>query len=183
MLKLYKRENNSILYAECWVHENVATVHLGVVGDNGQSREFVCDDESSSMDNFQKEYAEQGYTIWPEEHYHWVVLQWPMKTLEGSAYNRGMRDKATAILDELLGWTGLGHVDGFDMGRTSNPKEEFALNIFCMVINSEIAVKCIIDTLSIQLDCSRLKIASRAKSEDGYTLKYCAKEKEDWFYV
>jgi hypothetical protein len=183
MIKLYKREDNCILYAECWVHKNVATIHLGTVGDTGQSQKIACDDETIFMYTFQRKYAMQSYTQWPEEQNHWVVLQWPMKTLLGSAYNRGMRDKATAILNELLGWRGLGLVDGFDMGRTFNPKEEFALNIFCVVVDSEIAIKCIVDSLPTQLNCSRLKIASRTNSEDIYTLKYCAKEKENWFYV
>jgi hypothetical protein len=125
----------------------------------------------------------KGYAPIPEEQQYWLVLQWPMKTLTGNAHNRGMRDRATALLNEHLGWLGLGHVDGFDMGKTSNPKEEFALNIFCLVVDEEIAVQSIVETLPLQLDCSRLKLAMRGYDDETFTLKYSAKKDDTSFYL
>ena len=185
MLKLYKKENETISYAECWIDEdeNIATIHTGIIGTTGCTKEIPCDDEAAFLADFRSKYTRQGYSEWPEEEQIWLVLQWPMTTLEGNKYNRGIRDKATELLDELLGWNGLGHVDGFDMGRTANPKEEFALNIFCLVVDKENSLKCILDTLPKQLDCSRLKIATRAENDDDYTLEYCTKSTEHWFYI
>lgn len=183
MLKLYKKTDEKVLYAECWMNSKTATIHTGVVGNIGRSREVSCKNETAFLNDFQKHYKRRGYERCPENEQFWVVLQWPMKTLEGNTYNRGMRDSATKILNEGLGWLGLGHVDGFDMGRTANPKEEFALNIFCLVVDLDIAIQHIVDTIPKQLDCSRVKIASRRYDEESFTLNYCAKPKENWFYI
>jgi hypothetical protein len=183
MLRLYKTDDEGFFYAECWVDDNIATIHTGAVGDMGESKEISCNNESLFLDEFCQEYQAQGYDRWPDQERYWVVLQWPMKTLHSNAHWCSMRDRASRILDDWLGWTGLGHVDGFDMGRTSNPKEEFVLNIFCLVVNSDLAIKYIVDTLPTQLDCSRLKVASKKYDEDTYTLNYCARPKECWFYV
>jgi len=170
-------------YAECWIYDNIATVHTGIVGDIGESEETSnIKDENTFLNDFQKEWAAKGYASIQEEYQSWVVLQWPMKTPSGNAQDRKIRDSATQILNEHLGWLGLGHVDGFDMGKTSNPKEEFALNIFCVIVDDEIAVKSIMEILPSQVDCSRLKIAIRHFNEEEFVLCYTANEYDDTFY-
>jgi len=184
MIKLYKTKNSRLHYSECWIDGKIATIHTGIVGNKGESEEIRdVKDENGFLANFQKVWMKKGYALIPEEQQSLLVLQWPMKTLTGSTYNHSIRNHAEALLNEHLGWLGLGHVDGFDMGRTSNPKEEFALNIFCKVVDDKIAVESIVKMLPLQLDCSRLKIATRRIGDENFTLQYSAKEKEKTFYL
>lgn len=183
MISLYKKEQDSMLYAQCWVNDGVAVIYTGTLGQDGNTSKQDCFDEEGFMEKFIQEYTHQDYAEIAVEQQFQLVLQWPMKTRTGSNYNRGIRDRATEILNELLGWKGLGYVDGFDMGKSANPKEEFVLNIFCNVVDEKLALKWIMDTLPQQIDCSRLKIAGRKMRKDEYRLVYHAKEKEGWFYL
>ncbi|HZI07682.1 MAG TPA: hypothetical protein VEZ71_26935, partial [Archangium sp.] len=50
MLRLYKKEGDTLRYWEAWVHEDTLTVHLGVVGEMGEQRDTpVPADEDPDM--------------------------------------------------------------------------------------------------------------------------------------
>ncbi|MDR1443154.1 MAG: hypothetical protein LBJ02_12400 [Bifidobacteriaceae bacterium] len=184
MLKLYKHEGGELHYAEYWADGGVATIHVGQVGDTGSSEKTPCADEGSFERDFRQRFTAQGYAEWPEGQHWWLALQWPMDTFGGNAAIRAMRNKAMDILDDLLGWTGLGHVDGFDMGRTASPEEKFAVNVFCVVVDAETAVKRILETLPEQLDCAQLKIGLRSESQDAtFKLRYAAPGEDGPFYL
>jgi hypothetical protein len=82
MLKLYKKENKTLFYAECWFDEDedIATIHTGIIGTTGYSEETPCEDETAFLADFHSKYTKQGYSEWPEEKQIWLVLQWPMTT-------------------------------------------------------------------------------------------------------
>ncbi|EAF5787324.1 hypothetical protein AF454_15880, partial [Listeria monocytogenes] len=107
------------------------------------------------------------------------------KSLTRTKRDIWLKDRVTDVLNDDLGWKGLGIVDGFDIGQTANPNKQFALNIFCVVVDEEIGIKVIKSALrNNNCDYTRVKIASRTFSDDAeYTLNFSAKKKDVTFYV
>jgi len=172
MVKLYKQDSNSLLYAECWVNEGTAYIHLGSVGDTGTTKQKACEDEASFERLFTNEYHVKGYNEIPDEKKYWLVIQWPIETKSGKPHDLKMRDTAIGLLNEGLGWAGIGEVDGWDIGQSSNPNGEFVLNIACIVVHETIGVRIALNCLQNKVDCSNIKIATRPFTSEEYSLQY-----------
>ncbi|MFD2877603.1 hypothetical protein ACFTAO_18900 [Paenibacillus rhizoplanae] len=61
---------------------------------------------------------------------YWLVVQYPMKSLQGSQRDQWLRDKVTEYLNLFLADAELGYVDGSEMGKTVSDPQQFVLNIF-----------------------------------------------------
>lgn len=191
MFKLYKKDNKgSLLYAEAWAtEEGNAIIHTGKVGSVGKSDEFVIterfDSEAAFLQQSEQLYKDKGYTALPDSEKYWLVLQYEMKSLKGSKRDHWLKEKVADYLNHDLGWKGLGHVDGFDMGKQISREGKFALNIFMVVCYKEKAIaavkKC---TKDYRLDYTRIKIASRPyDSDESYLLEYSAKKNDQEFSI
>ncbi|RAW18507.1 hypothetical protein DC345_03970 [Paenibacillus taichungensis] len=113
-----------------------------------------------------------------------LLVQYPMKSMAGNKRDLWLKDKASETLTSELGWKGLGFVDGHDMGKTANPVAQYALNIYCFVVDEKLGIQTIKRVLrETRLDHTRIKIASRKLNSDGeYVLRHSAK-KDLEFYV
>lgn len=133
-VKLYKDIDGNLYYWESWVDEGEYTVHLGKVGEEGESKEIndfkVLKDEENS-------YREKGYC--EIEDLKSIIIQYKIDDM-GDADDIDMRNEIEDIMNEELGWTGLGHCDGGEI-RTGT------INIFCMVIDVKLAFDVIIQAL------------------------------------
>lgn len=186
MLKLYKNESNQTLsYAEYWITNETAVIHTGKAGKIGTIEEVPVSDASEFENSFIKKYSAEGYYKIPEQECFWIVVQFPVKSLTGNKRDSWLKDKVCEVLDEELGWKGLGHVDGFDIGLTMNPKKQFALNIYCIAVDEVLGIAAIKRALrEYRLDYTKVKIASRKNTEDSqYALKYSAKKTDLEFYL
>lgn len=183
MVKLYKKDEDGLHYAECWNDDDVATVHTGKVGSRGRSKEVKYDDWAAFMEEFIGRYEKQGYHAWSEDEEVWIVAQFPMKKFEPGKKELALRDRAESVLNEGLGWLGLGHVDGWEMGRTFASENSFVLNIYGVVVDRELGIKTIKEELQRNLDCSRLKIAVRDAGAEDYTLVYSANKDDQSFFL
>lgn len=191
MLRLYKKDEQGKLdYAEYWIYEGKATVHYGKVGEIGQVEEIEDDfntEEEKAMfrEFFIKKFSSQGFEEIDEDAKYFVVIQYPLKSFSGTKRDRWLKDKVTSILDEELGWKGLGFVDGFDIGVMLNKdRDKFALNIFCIVVDEEIAIDTIKNVLKKnKCDYEKIKIATRSFCDDDYTLKYSSNSNDMEFYL
>ncbi|WP_185404078.1 hypothetical protein [Listeria cossartiae] len=190
MLKLYKKESTGISYAEYWLHDKEATIHYGKIGKVGQTEKDAnylenYQDEADFKEAFLQRFVPQGYSEFPEEEKCWIVVQYPLKSLNGTKRDIWLKDRVTDVLNSDLGWKGLGLVDGFDMGQTANPTKQFALNVFCVVVDEETGIKAIKSALrNNSCDFTRVKIASRSFSaNEDFTLKFSAKKKDETFYI
>ena len=192
MVKLYKEDDKgNLLYMETWSTESFrAIVHKGKVGREGSDEEIEMNKfdkaiktESDYFKYFTDKYKKEGYLEIPDEKLVWLVVQFPMKSLKGNKRDHWLRDKVTEYLNEELGWRGLGHVDGFDMGKQIADHKKFALNIFCEVVDEAKGIAAIKRCLrEYRLDYTRIKIASRPYlSDGGFQLKYSAKKKDQTF--
>ncbi|EQB1801862.1 hypothetical protein FZW78_13455 [Listeria monocytogenes] len=190
MLKLYKKEQNQILYAEYWINNDKAIVHYGKVGKVGEKEETSnylekYESKAAFHEAFINRFVPQGYSENPPNENFWILIQYPLKSLTGTKRDIWLKDRVTDVLNDDLGWKGLGIVDGVDIGQTANPNKQFALNIFCVVVDEEIGIKVIKSALrNNSCDYTSVKIASRPFSDDAeYTLKFSAKKKDVTFYV
>lgn len=188
MLTLYKKEpDGKLLYAEYWIEEGQVVEHIGTVGTHGTTSRAdlpeTYNHEEFKID-FLKRFTDQGYEQASKQDGYIMLIQYPMKSIAGCKRDLWLKDKASEALTSELGWKGLGVVDGHDMGKTANPVTEFALNIYCYVVDEKLGIQAIKRVLKeTRLDYTRIKIASRERSSnEEYVLKYSAKKDQE-FYV
>ncbi|PWB24671.1 hypothetical protein [Flavobacterium sp. HTF] len=190
MKKLYKFDKDELWYAEYWISDlKKVIIHTGKVGTKGTTEELDFsnfDQNDKKLDDFfQDRFRKMGFNEFHSDNLYWLVVQYKMKSLKGNTRDYWLRDKATDYLNDELGWKGLGHVDGFDMGKTITDSKKFVLNIFCVVVNEELGINAIKRCLKeYRLDYTQIKIASRKYSFDGqYKLKYSAKKNDQTFNI
>ncbi len=135
MLKLYKRFDNQLHYWETWEKdEKTAIIHWGLVGLRGQDKEIKGGLFSSFRKTVQKEIEDklnEGYIEFDEEKL--VLLEVEYK-IDGFGTNQDLekRHRLEERLNEFLGWTGLGQVDGGSIGSGT-------MEAACVVVDFEIA--------------------------------------------
>ncbi|MFD2967749.1 WGR domain-containing protein [Sphingobacterium bambusae] len=115
MLKLYKRIDNQLYYWETWdKNEKSAIVHWGIVGQTGQNREVKSGLFSDFRKAVQKEIDEklkEGYAEFDEDNYAFLDIEYKVDGF-GTEKDLDKRHRLEEKMDEVLGWTGLGHTDG-----------------------------------------------------------------------
>lgn len=143
MHKLYKQTGHQLHYWETWEKdEKTAIVHWGVVGQRGQDKEV----KSGFFSNFRKivqkemdEKLKEGYTAFDEDKIASLEIEYKIDGF-GTEQDLDKRHRLEDKLDELLGWTGLGHVDGGSIGSGT-------MEVGCVVVDFEIAKKVIEENL------------------------------------
>ena len=190
MVKLYRREPDGISYAECWLDGNYIVEHTGRVGEMGETIRLPCpsaDAYPGFLEAFCDRYGIEEYVPWPQEEEGWIVAQFPMQPVNLNANppapapeDLALREEGEHLLGEALGWTGLGYVDGWEMGKQSDDPSRFVLNFYCAVVELETGISVIRRALEQAVDCRHLKIAAKAAEEEEYTLVYSADQSEDF---
>jgi hypothetical protein len=191
MFKLHKKDSkNNLLYAECWIsNEGKGIVHTGKVGKEGKTETYIIGEKfeknTDFLKHFEVHFRQSDYADFNDNNLTWLVVQFEMKSLKGNKRDHWLKDKVTEYLNEELGWRGIGHIDGFDMGEQIAFKGKYALNIFCEVYDEEKGIAAIKRCLrEYRLDYTRIKIAARPYLSDiGFQLKYSAKKKDQTFSI
>ncbi len=139
MLKLYKLTDNQLHYWETWdKDEKTAIVHWGVVGQRGQDKEVKSGLFSNFRKTVQKEINKKlkdGYVEFGEDKLSFLEIEYKIDGF-GTEQDLEKRHRLENKLDEILGWTGLGHTDGGSIGSGT-------MEVGCMVVDFEIAKKVI----------------------------------------
>jgi hypothetical protein len=143
MVKLYLRENGRITrYREAWIHGSKVLQHWGPLGQRGASLDKPRDQSLSDEQNIAK-YLDP----WRAEGYAEIDLaeQWLLEVIYrvagfGTEADLKKRHALEARLNELLGWTGLGHVDGGSIGSGT-------MEVGCFVVDPKLAKKVIEEDL------------------------------------
>lgn len=133
MLKLYKIIDGVWYYWETWDQdENTGIVHWGKVGQNGETEYY----QSTAFSNFHDRIQEivnrkisDGYS--ELEDYDSLEIEYNVSGF-GSEADLEKRHRLEEKLNEVLGWKGLGHVDGGSMGSGT-------MEVGCEVVNFELA--------------------------------------------
>ena len=142
MLRLYKKDGDTLRYWEAWVHERTLTVHWGVVGDKGEDQaRLVPEDEDPDMALAQaaEPWVDQGYDEADPEALVPLVVQYPLQG-KGSGQDFEKRHAVEELLTEVLGWTGNGEVEG---GETQPGR----MNVFCRVMVIDSAMGTLLEAL------------------------------------
>lgn len=139
MVKYYKTINNQLQYWETWDNnDNTATIHWGFVGQTGESKTIKSGLFKNHKKIVEKEIdlkIKEGYTEFDEIETSFLDVIYSVEGM-GTPEDLDKRHALEGRLNELLGWSGLGHVDGGSMGSGS-------MEVGCVVVDFETASKVI----------------------------------------
>lgn len=142
-LKLYKQIDKALHYWETWESDDkTAIVHWGIVGQQGEMKEVRNGLFSNFREEVQKEadrMLKDGYAEFGEDKLSFLEIEYKIVGF-GTDQDLDKRHRLMERMDEVLGWTGLGHVDGGSIGSGS-------MEIGCVVVDFAIAKKVIEEDL------------------------------------
>ena len=154
MLKLYKLIDNQLNYWETWdKDEKTAIIHWGIVGQRGQDKEVRSGFFSNFRKTVQKEIEEklnEGYYEIDEDKVSFLEIEYKIEGF-GNENDLDKRHRLEEEIDEVLGWTGLGHTDGGSIGSGT-------MEVGCVVVDFEIAKKVIEQKLQNTEFCNYTRI-------------------------
>lgn len=165
MVKLYKKKNDAIYYFEIWANEdNSITIHKGRLGEIGNIENILgCNyDQALSFEILQisQKYRVEGYDDYAN--LIELIIQYPIKEGQISPDIQQVEDN----LNNCLGWTGNGHCESCDLF-------DGIATLYCYVIDKDIAVETIVDSLEEETILSdNLKIAYADENSGEYKLLY-----------
>ena len=143
MLKLYKLSEESKCYWETWGNGNSHTVHWGVLGTTGESKELESPDRDKVREFIQEEVDQkiaEGYQVVDAEDHFILLIEYEVVGM-GTVQDVEKRHRLQERMDETLGWTGLGNCDGGSIGSGT-------MEVCCFVVDYEIAQKVIEEDLT-----------------------------------
>ena len=138
MLKLYNFTDASKSYWETWEHNGVHTIHWGTLGTRGSSKELRSTFFKKATDVIQKEIDQrvaEGFGPVASDDYATLLIEFTVDSM-GSSTDLEKRHRLQVHMDEILGWTGLGHCDGGSIGSGT-------MEVCCMVVDFDIAKRVI----------------------------------------
>jgi len=143
MWKLYKNINEELHYWETWNNDaHTAIIHWGKVGQTGDQKEVQNGLSTGMRTIVQKEMDEMikaGYAEIEDSQLAFLQIEYTIDGF-GSTADLEKRHRLEDRLNETLGWTGLGHVDGGSIGSGT-------MEVSCMVVDFEMAKNIIIKDL------------------------------------
>ena len=145
MQKLYKQIDGRLHYREAWAEpENrVIVEHWGLVGEKGNARSHPLSPESDEDDAIAtvlQDSARDGFSSFDANEMRILLVEYSIDGM-GTRADVEKRHALEDLLNETLGWTGLGHCDGGSMGSGT-------MEVCCSVVDFEIARELISDTLA-----------------------------------
>lgn len=141
MIKLYKA-GEPVQYWEAWATPTEVTIHWGVLGEAGETREIRLspgDNPNTLIDCEAKKHKKKGFKKIPRSKLQRLIIQYQIEGM-GQETDRDKRIKVEGMMNESLGWRGLGHCDGGDIGSGT-------MNVFCFVADTEAAVRHVLEAL------------------------------------
>ena len=139
MIKLYKQIDNQLHYWEAWESDpKTAIIHWGVVGETGERIKVKSGLFSSYEKEVQKEIdlkLQEGYQPFNDNDYSFLEVEYRTEGF-GTDQDLDKRHRLEEKLNEILGWTGLGHVDGGSIGSGT-------MEVGCVVVDFDIAKRVI----------------------------------------
>ncbi len=143
MVKLYKKSEENIYYWETWEKDKITgIVHWGTVGETGKKKEI----KSKIFNDFKRIIRKEidvklleGYNQIDDDEHVTLLIEYNIDGM-GTSEDMEKRHRLENKMDELLGWTGLGHCDGGSIGSGT-------MEVSCIVIDFEIAKKVIVKYL------------------------------------
>jgi hypothetical protein len=146
-------------------------IHWGKLGEKGDSREVQVKSGNSSSQVIEleaKPMRAAGYKPVSPEHLAQVVIQYRIDGM-GSKSDLDKEQLIEGLMNECLGWTGLGHCDGHDIGSGT-------LNVFCDVVDGPASEQIVVGCLRENKQLEGAVIARRERVGDERYLVFWPKE-------
>ena len=133
LLKLYRREKTKTLYWEAWPDGEEIVIHFGELGDIGETTAVTLPEfepPETAIQKHAEEARQAGFEELVEADMYEMIVQYPNK----DSTDPTQIETAEDLINDCLGWTGLGHSDGIDdTGRT--------FNVYCYVVDPHVAAR------------------------------------------
>jgi hypothetical protein len=111
------------------------TVHWGIVGERGQYRDVNLFSGRKEVKKELEDKIKEGYREFEEDEMAFLEVIYTINDFGTEQYLE-KRHELEEYLNELLGWTGLGHVDGGSIGSGT-------MEVDCLVVDFDMAKKVI----------------------------------------
>jgi hypothetical protein len=133
MIKLYKRwPTGELHYHEAWTSDGTLVEHWGKVGERGETKNHEQPpgvEEDSALRQVLAPASAAGYA--EIEDPKTLIIEYELDSWgEGTDVER--RAQIEDRMNELLGWTGLGHCDGGSIGSGT-------MEVCCLVVDFDLA--------------------------------------------
>jgi hypothetical protein len=141
--KLYKQVDGVLHYHEAWADRGSITEHWGVVGERGSTRQVSVPKGASveaAVAKVLRPAREAGYAPIDIENHRRLVVEYAVDGF-GTHADVDKRHALEDLLDEVTGWTGIGHCDGGSIGSGT-------MEACCFVVDFEIAARVIAAALA-----------------------------------
>lgn len=161
MIKLYRKSGGRTEYWESWTTPTHVVIHSGSVGEKGNTKELPIRGNTvakTEVENEQKQMRSEGFSEIEIGEMAQIVIQYRIAGM-GSPKDIDKAEAIEGLMNEHLGWTGLGACDGHDIGSGT-------LNIFCDVVDGAIAEKSVINCLGENNQLTGSVIARRERTGD-----------------
>ncbi|MAS93289.1 MAG: hypothetical protein CMO55_08840 [Verrucomicrobiales bacterium] len=142
MLKLYLLGEDTNFYWETWENKGIHTIHWGVLGTRGESKEIKSSFGSPAEKKIQAEIdlrIAEGYSQVEWEDHSILLIEYSVNGF-GTPEDLEKRYQLQSRMDETLGWTGLGNCDGGSIGSGT-------MEVCCFVVDFDLAKEVIKEDL------------------------------------
>ena len=156
----YLQTHAHIQYWESWNEGTEAFIRSGKVGEISEIRKFTMKDprQASEMMKEIERVQNSGFTPREMEQMIQVVIHYRLERW-GSTLDHDRRVKIEDLMNDCLIASGLGFCDGGDIGSGT-------INIFCEVVDAEVAERIIVDKLREKNELDGAVIAKRERAGD-----------------
>jgi len=136
MIKLYGRDLAGRIerYHEAWLIGDNITEHFGILGSMGQTKAHKLRRNLSNEDNLELVLStarQHGFAPVAIESHAWLIVEYT-NAAHSTREERVKLEEVEHRLDERLGWTGLGHCDGYGFGSGT-------MEVACRVVDFRLA--------------------------------------------
>jgi hypothetical protein len=141
MQSLYRKDGRAIFYHQAWVNGDIVIENRGQGGERGEVRTYPAaslSDRRRIMAGIAAEARQAGFAAIPPSRMQQLVLSAPMT--DNVAADLDHRHALEDLLNNELGWLGLGYCDGGEIGSGS-------MEVFCRVVNRRFAVEAVMPIL------------------------------------
>lgn len=120
MFKFYKRTDDGLLYHEAWANGSVVVEHWGRCGERGEAKEHMAENAEQVgrlLGTVANAALQAGFKPIPEKRMKMLIVEYPIENASSDALQR--RHQLEDQFNELVGWLGIGHLDGGSIGSST----------------------------------------------------------------
>lgn len=147
ILRTYRTDDDAKMsFREAWYDEEQAqfVINQGPVGQLSETPvvedDLGAEEAAGLLEAFAAQCEEDGFRELGVEEQSWLYVRFPLKTVEGTARDRSLRDAVVGGLTGHLAWRGLGTVEGSVFGPsrltitvlTPEPKAAVKATLSCL---------------------------------------------------